>query len=57
MSNPVIVILHHAFLKAQADVCDKPRSKDALDRLIRVREVQLRAAKHYGVPAMKGLRA
>lgn len=57
MSNPVIVILHHAYLKAQADVCDKPRSKDALDKLIRVREVQLRAAKHYGVAVMKGVRA
>jgi len=59
MSNPspIIVILHHAFLKAQAEVCDKPREKDALDRLIRVREVQLRAAKHYGVAVMKGVRA
>lgn len=57
MSNPVIVILHHAFVKAQADYCDNDKSGKALDRLIRVQEVQLRAAKHYGVAAMKGLRA
>lgn len=56
MSNPVIVILHHAFLNAEAALCDKPRSKVALDRIVRVRELQLRAAKLYGVPTVKGLR-
>jgi hypothetical protein len=59
MSNApaLFILLHNAFIKAQADVCDKPRSKEALDRLIRVREVQLRAARHYKRPLVKGVRA
>ncbi len=57
MSKSIPAILHLSYQNALAATCDKPRSVAALDRLIRVRQLQLRAAKHYGVAVMKGPRS
>lgn len=57
MSKIITTILAHSYQNALAAHCDNERCAASLDRLIRVREIQLRAAKHYGVPTMKGVRA
>ena len=56
MSKAILSILHHSYQNALAAHADNWKSAAALDRLIRVREIQLRAAKHYNSPAMKGPR-
>ncbi len=55
--SKIPAILHLSYQNALAATCDKPRSAAALDRLIRVRSLQLRAAKHYGQAILKGPRA
>ena len=50
-------LLALAYQKALAVHCDNERSAAALNRLIRVRELQLRAVKHYGGATLKGPRA
>jgi hypothetical protein len=57
MSKTLPAILNLAYQNALAAYCDFPRNGKALDRLIRVREVQRRAAKHYGVAVLRGARA
>lgn len=57
MSKTILTVLHLSYQKALAAHCDNERSAAALDRLIRVRQLQLRAAKHYNVPTLKGPRA
>lgn len=56
MSKTIPAILALAFQKALAAHCDNERSAAALDRLMRVRGLQMRAAKHYRVPLMRGAR-
>jgi hypothetical protein len=57
MSKTLPTILNLAYQKALATYCDFPRDGKALERLIRVREVQKRVAKHYGVAVLRGARA
>jgi hypothetical protein len=57
MSKTLPAILNVVYQKALATYCDFPRDGKALDRLIRVREVQKRVAKHYGVAVLRGARA
>jgi len=56
MSKTIPALLALAFQKALITHCDNERSPAALNRLVRVRQLQLRAAKHYRVPLMRGAR-
>jgi hypothetical protein len=49
MSKTLALSLHHSYHAALAAVADAPKSNKALERLIRVRQVQMRAAKHFRV--------
>ncbi len=57
MSKAILSFLHRSYQNALIAHCDNDKSVKALDRLVRVRQLQLRAAKHYGVAVMKGPRA
>ncbi len=56
MSKTIPALLALAFQKALIAHCDNERSPAALNRLVRVRQLQIRAAKHYRVPLMRGAR-
>jgi len=58
MSNKTIpALLALAFQKALADYCDSPNTIKNINRLERVRELQKRSVKHYGVPVLLASRS
>lgn len=56
MSKTITILLHNAYQSALSDHCSSPRCPKSLDKLIRVRDLQLRAAKHFGTQLLKGPR-
>ena len=58
MSNKTIpALLALAFQKALADYCDAPNKISCMNRLERVRELQRRSVKHFGVPVLLASRS
>lgn len=56
MSKNITILLHYAYQSALMAHCDSPKCTKTLDKLIRVRGLQLRAAKHFGNQLLKGPR-